>query len=372
MVTFAGLETSTWGNVIIVKYSTNMPIWSRYAHVESVQVVKNQVVKQGQSLGYVGNANNQFPFHLHFDTTLTNIIEQFPGHWPGENLTALKQNYVEPRGLILASQKGFTNTPKVVISSANFRAGPSTSYRVYEILQTGKQVTVLGLVDDYNLVKVDNTYGFIHNSLLGDITPTGIDMFPYIQGDGRLYEVKNEWGSQQRHQSQTGQNNEIFQTKDSDWEQMFITNDYIIRDIDTSPGGDRYYRLKEGSVWGSAWIPRKWSVGDSFTRARFVQFFKVVGGNCIPDPINSGNVTDTMRFVAKHNTYTFKTGFTLPDVIELEWINGPERYFYAINYGLVGWERLHDDPNTPKWSAISEEHAPGTRPDNLRKVINCI
>lgn len=370
VVTFAGLLPSTWGNVVVIKHSTNPVVYSRAAHLDSIAVKTGDAVAKEQYIGNVGNAFGQLPYHLHYDLSLTNILESIPGHWPGGNLDLVKRHYVEPRALTLVIQAGPTSHNMIVKSPANFRAGPGVSFRVYETLQTGGWVTSLGVVDNYHLVRRGQDHGFIHDSLLVEPTGTGLDMAPYIKGDGRLYEVINEWGSQQRHQSQSGQGNEFFQTKDSDWEQMFSTSDYIVRDIDSSPGGGRYYRLKEGDSWGSAWIPRTWSIGDVFTRSRYVQFFKEQG--CVPDPNNSGGVTDTMRFVAHHDNYAFQTGLVIQDVVELEWVNGPERYFYARNYGLVGWRRLHDDPNTPEWSAISEEHAPGTRPDNLRKVIDCL
>ena len=78
-----------------------------------------------------------------------------------------------------------------------------------------------------------------------------------------------------------------------------------------------------------------------------------------------------LKFVAYHRTYTFFTGITLIDVIELEWLTGKpepeERYFYAKDWGLVGWQSI-DGRN----AGISEIHAPGARPDNVREVIGCL
>jgi Peptidase family M23 len=376
LVIFAGLLPSTWGDVIVVQYETDgVIIYARHAHVDSYLVSAGQQIEQGQLLGYVGNANGQLPHHLHFDLSPTNILKTTPGHWPGDNLLSLRQNYIEPRGLLLASREGLVGKALFVKSAANFRAGPKTSYLVYSVLQSGTQVVAMGAaVDDYNLVRVGTEYGFVHKDLLQEAVPPSppveVDMLPYIKGDGRLFEVRNEWGSQQRHQSQAGAGSEFFQTKDNEWEQMFATDTYIIRDIDTSPGGGRYYRLKEGNTFGSAWIPRKWNVGDTFTRSRFVQFFNKQG--CVPVLENSGDVTDTMKFAAKHVSYAFRTGIILNDVVELEWVTGMERYFYARDFGLVAWERSNPDPNTPQWSAISEIHAPGARPDNIRETINCL
>ena len=69
-----------------------------------------------------------------------------------------------------------------------------------------------------------------------------------------------------------------------------------------------------------------------------------------------------MTFVARHAARTWN-GITVNDVVELT--NGTETWFYARGFGLVAW--------SAGWgqSAISEVHAPGTRPDNVREKLNC-
>jgi murein DD-endopeptidase MepM/ murein hydrolase activator NlpD len=201
--------------------------------------------------------------------------------------------------------------------------------------------------------------------------PATIDLLPYIRGDGRLYELRNSGGGQERLQSQPGRpgyGNEFYQTKNQQYEQFYFDNNYIYRDLDTSPGGGRYYRLKDVTVAaGSRWVPRNWFVGGVFSQARRVQFYWK--NNCAPiTGPPSGDVVDTMTFIARYPSYTFRTGITLPDVVQLLWQNGGERYFYARNYGLCAWERQHFDPNSPEWSAISEIHSPGSRPDNVRET----
>jgi murein DD-endopeptidase MepM/ murein hydrolase activator NlpD len=194
--------------------------------------------------------------------------------------------------------------------------------------------------------------------------PPTIDLLPYLRGDGRLYEVQNANGGQERFQSQVA-GSTFYQTKNAHWEELRFDDSFIYRDRDTSPGGGRWYRLLENNIPGSRWIPRHWRAGESYTRARRVQFYRK--SDCQPVPENSGDVIDTMRFVAHRSSYTFRTGLTLPDVVELEWVGGGERYFYARGFGLVAWERSHQDPATPQWSAISEIHASGARPDNVRE-----
>ncbi len=62
----------------------------------------------------------------------------------------------------------------------------------------------------------------------------------------------------------------------------------------------------------------------------------------------------------------------MSEVVELGWLLSPggptiESYFYAKDYGLVGWGS--DDRG---YSYISEIHDPGARPDNKREVIPCL
>ncbi len=88
--------------------------------------------------------------------------------------------------------------------------------------------------------------------------------------------------------------------------------------------------------------------------------------------VASGNHRSWLRFEQFYPQYTFEGGITLKNVIELGWLLQPdgeteERYFYAENYGLVGWRsRSHG------FSYISEIHAPDSRPNNNREVIPCL
>ena len=186
-----------------------------------------------------------------------------------------------------------------------------------------------------------------------------IDLLPYIKGDGRQYEVQNASGGQERFQTQE-EANAFYQVKNAQWEQFFFDDNFIYRDIDTSPGGGRFYRLKDADrERGSRWLPRKMAVGQTHTQARQVQFYQKDNGS--PSAANSGSVTDTIKLVARHAKYKFQTGLELDDVLELTWVNGGENYFYARGFGLVGWARQHQDPNSPAWSAVSEIHPPGAR-----------
>ncbi len=215
----------------------------------------------------------------------------------------------------------------------------------------------------------------------------GYDLARYKQGDGRLYEVHfkaDDFETQARHQTQF-LNGRFYHTKGNEnyaeWEELWNDTYYVYRGTDTSPGNGYFYTLYESVTDylrgnpGSKWSERYMSVGEMYFRRPYVVFFRksdcgLVAGGQYPDP-------SWLKFQAFHRSYTFDTGITLNNVVELAWMpgneNGPtqpvdERYFYAEGYGLVGWKK----PSLGWRSAISEEHLPGTRPDNLRETIACL
>lgn len=209
-----------------------------------------------------------------------------------------------------------------------------------------------------------------------------IDMADFIVGDGRLYEVWQYIASsgnetQARHQTQFEfQPDRFFHTKGNEfyaqWEELWLDNQFVYRGTDTSPGGDLYYTLRDGGQYGSRWSPRYWRVGDVFERNPWVTFY--TKGNCA---VNAEFPQRTwLKLVAYYPTYTFDAGgpdpITVDQVIELAWLltqdgQPEERYFYARDFGLVGWANNHGD-----FSRISEEHAPNARPDNTRELIPCL
>jgi hypothetical protein len=198
------------------------------------------------------------------------------------------------------------------------------------------------------------------------------DMATFMIGDGRLYEVWHSNNSQARHQTQLA-GGRFYHTKGDDieaeWEELWASDAYVYRGVDTSPGNDQYYvaydKLYEV---GAIWSPRYWDVGDLFERSTYVTFHRK--SDC--GLVVSGFQRSWLRFVAYYPSYTFGSGITLANVVELAWLLSAtaaptETYFYAQSYGLVGWSS--DDRGH---SHISEIHAPGQRPDNLREQIGCL
>ena len=208
---------------------------------------------------------------------------------------------------------------------------------------------------------------------LDDTPPTNkYDLLPYIEGDGTLYEVKNSSGGQERFQTQipSGSIGEFWQTKNQHAEQLFADTSYIYRGWDTSPGNNRFYQQQEPKgATDSKWLPRYMAIGEEFVVSLWVQFYN---WDCSKSDANTGQVTDSRKLVAHYDVWESPYGITLNDVVEIHWLNGGEKYFYAKGFGLVGWSRIHDDPNTPISSAISEIHAPGSRENNVVSLPNCL
>lgn len=168
-VTCARRLGGSWGNVVVVRHDSPA-VYSRYAHLDNMTVSEGDTVVRGQRVGRVGDSFGQFPFHLHFDISLTAVLGDNPGHWPGTDLAAVVTHYVEPRSFILLSRPGATPDvgEGVATSGAvNFRTGPSTRFAIYQTLERGTAVTRLALLDDWALCQMDSgEYGWMHNPLL--------------------------------------------------------------------------------------------------------------------------------------------------------------------------------------------------------------
>jgi hypothetical protein len=242
---------------------------------------------------------------------------------------------------------------------------------------TESRLTQLGLAGDI-------TYTFylplIYNSQPRPL-PTTLDLTLFMIGDGRLYEVRHQDGSQERIQTQID-GGRFFHVKgenDGKWEELWATAEYIYRGTDTSPaddhvtGKEQYYTLRENGQYGSPWVPRYWKVGQIFERNPLVSFYNKE--NCAYD--EGGTQQSWLEFIAYYPTYNFPGpipgGITLTNVIQLAWLLAPESspieyYYYAQYFGLVGWSN-----NDGKEAYISEIHTPeNPRPPNIREEIPCL
>ena len=104
-------DFSVWGTIIIIDHGTvdGNPVFSRYAHVENCEVAVGQQVKTGELIAQVGNGDEEYPYHLHFDISTTDILRDNPAHWPGENKDLVYAHYVDPREWLQAHVVGDPN-----------------------------------------------------------------------------------------------------------------------------------------------------------------------------------------------------------------------------------------------------------------------
>ena len=188
--------------------------------------------------------------------------------------------------------------------------------------------------------------------VVGGAARAGLDLLDYLRGDGRAYRVGNQRGTFEVMQTQM-EGDRFYQVKAWDdlsvvhWEEFVVSGETIGRDVDTSPGGGRFYRQ-----FGAPWVRRWMRPGESFSQAKRVQFYSAA--DCEPQAAFSGTVTDTITLVEHLSEWRSVFGVELRDVVRLRWKQGGEDYWYARGLGLVAWRRAHNDQNSPEWSAISE------------------
>jgi murein DD-endopeptidase MepM/ murein hydrolase activator NlpD len=97
-----------WGNIVIVNHGIvdGKPLFSRYAHVANIRVRPGEIVTMGQQLCQVGDGSSairakaMFPFHLHFDISITKILREQPQSWPAPSTNKKRElvleHYVDP------------------------------------------------------------------------------------------------------------------------------------------------------------------------------------------------------------------------------------------------------------------------------------
>jgi len=95
----------TWGNVIVIKHDPlRSPIgrvfYSRYAHVQNMNVKAGDRVKRGQQIAEIGDALGTLVPHLHFDLSPTSKLEQNPADWPGKDASRIFRDYIDPLAFI--------------------------------------------------------------------------------------------------------------------------------------------------------------------------------------------------------------------------------------------------------------------------------
>lgn len=114
VVTYSQLYSKQhWGNLVIIDHGIvdGKPLFSRYAHVEDLQVSKGDTVKMGQFIARVGNQFGVFAYHLHFDISTTMQLLKQPYYWPGGDKQGVKTHFIDPKAWLQSHH--VVNSPAV-------------------------------------------------------------------------------------------------------------------------------------------------------------------------------------------------------------------------------------------------------------------
>jgi len=107
VVTNSSVLQGSWGYVIVIRHDPlpdGRVIYTRYAHVEQNRVVEGQQVARGDQIANIGNAFGRFKYHLHYDISISDILERNPAHWPGRDYNNLIKHYVDPKEFTKANR----------------------------------------------------------------------------------------------------------------------------------------------------------------------------------------------------------------------------------------------------------------------------
>ncbi|MCE3228896.1 MAG: Chitin binding protein [Bacteroidetes bacterium] len=102
-----------WGNVVYIEhhYIENArvkTVYSLYAHLNEIKVKKGDIVKKRQQIGTIGNGENSYPSHLHFEIRKSNMKDYEVTYWPSSNekdVQWVKDHYYDPSEFVEMHRK---------------------------------------------------------------------------------------------------------------------------------------------------------------------------------------------------------------------------------------------------------------------------
>lgn len=167
-VTFAGyVPNSTWGNVLVMRLVVDDKtfVYTRFAHLNSIEVKTGDTVAAGQVVAYAGNVGMPDVPHLHWDMTKENdpLLGNSPRDWPGENLAGVQAHYIDPGKYVASKMLDANEEPvptewrKVDAQYLRIRSAPGLSTSVLSLLPAGSILeveTVSVAKDGYNWVRI--------------------------------------------------------------------------------------------------------------------------------------------------------------------------------------------------------------------------
>ncbi|MCC7207760.1 MAG: peptidoglycan DD-metalloendopeptidase family protein [Anaerolineae bacterium] len=110
VITAQRLGTGSWGNVVIIRHdpllSTGQVVYSRYGHVDDMQVRVGERVARGQFIATIGDAYGYYrgSEHLHFDISGTRTLAAAPADWPWLDGDRLDRDYLNPTSFVFSNR----------------------------------------------------------------------------------------------------------------------------------------------------------------------------------------------------------------------------------------------------------------------------
>jgi murein DD-endopeptidase MepM/ murein hydrolase activator NlpD len=110
VVSSAGDHGGGWGKVVRVVHDIGpagapVHVESLYAHLDSIEVSRGEVVARGQRIGTIGDAGGRYPAHLHLE------VRDRVGLPLGRGYGAKVRGYLDPTAFILARRPASTSDP---------------------------------------------------------------------------------------------------------------------------------------------------------------------------------------------------------------------------------------------------------------------
>jgi hypothetical protein len=165
VVTYADyVPNSTWGNVLVIRLDMagDSFFYTRFGHLNSIEVKPGETVFPGQIVAYVGNVGMPTSPHLHWDITKENdpLLGNSPLNWPWEDKAFVMAHYIDP-GKFIMNHVNPQPIPETwwrrTTSGLRARIAPGTTYATKTILNFGVRVEVeknTVLANTYNWAKV--------------------------------------------------------------------------------------------------------------------------------------------------------------------------------------------------------------------------
>lgn len=147
-VTYAQLYSrKLWGKIVVIYHGIvdGKPLFSRYAHLHTIDVFAEQTVTAGLQIGTIGDGEGLFTpkpgwegHHLHFDISTSEVLRKEPQNWPAPNSNPdprlVMQHYVDPRKWLRESHNVSDMQENELIDNQKHIIAPTVASTVWFVI----------------------------------------------------------------------------------------------------------------------------------------------------------------------------------------------------------------------------------------------